>query len=175
MSTWFGMGALFGLLAMLLSLLVLGWNLYSLLPSLTPLSASSEPSEPLLTPIVPGVNLAMSQTPYLLISLLLSAIIHEIGHGVAALSVGEEVGAFGVFFLFVYPGAYVDVRSNLDALPAWRALKISSAGIWHNFALVTVAILLVRVGPFIYSPFYYKTDGVFVTGVFDVLLLLILY
>lgn len=91
-----------------------------------------------------GVNVQFSQVPFLLAALLVSGVVHELGHGtvirdivpseaaffltaegVAALSVGEEVSGFGLFLLFLYPGAFVDLRSNFSLIKAWDALKVS--------------------------------------------------
>uniref|UniRef100_H2YZA8 Endopeptidase S2P n=1 Tax=Ciona savignyi TaxID=51511 RepID=H2YZA8_CIOSA len=82
---WFDAGILFGAIAMLGSTILL---FHTLVRSVIDLNIffvqPSAPSTPVLTVIVPGVNLPINDIWYLLASILLSGILHEMGHAVAA-------------------------------------------------------------------------------------------
>ena len=72
--------------------------------------------------------------------------------------------------MLLYPGAYADIRVNLQAISNFSALKIVCAGIWHNFVLALIAWLLIHSGPLLSIPFYRNPNGVLVTYVHDVCL-----
>uniref|UniRef100_A0A8C6SJF1 Membrane-bound transcription factor site-2 protease n=1 Tax=Neogobius melanostomus TaxID=47308 RepID=A0A8C6SJF1_9GOBI len=90
---------------------------------------------------VPGVNLPTSQLAYFFIALLLSGVIHELGHAVAALREQVRVNGFGMFIFVVYPGAFVDLfTTHLNLISPIQQLRIFCAGVWHNFMLCVAAL-----------------------------------
>jgi S2P endopeptidase len=45
-----------------------------------------------------------------------------------------------LFLIFIYPGAYVNIREELRELPPLKQLKIYCAGAWHNAVLGMVRL-----------------------------------
>lgn len=75
-----------------------------------------------------------------------------------------RVNGFGIFLMFIFPGAYVDLCSDhLMVISPIRQLRIFCAGVWHNFILVLVCALGLLVHPFMVSLLFYQS--VHVTGV----------
>ena len=80
-----------------------------------------------------------------------------------------RVSSFGVFILFMYPGAFVELHTDqLDIITPFRRLRIFSAGVWHNFILAVVAYLISTTLPMWLSPFYTLGGGALVTHVAQV-------
>ena len=149
---WFGLGALIGVLLMLLSVVVLALTLYQSL-------AAPEGTQKVLTPVMPGVNLPWNDIAYYLLTLTVCGVFHEAGHALAASSEQVRVNGFGVFLLFLYPGAFVDLHSDhLSVISPRRQLRIYCAGVWHNVILVLCAIGFLWALPYSLSPFY-TVDG----------------
>lgn len=154
---WFGLGALIGVMLMGSSVVVLGFTLFQTF-------FASEPSEQVLTPVMPGVNLPWSDIVYYLVTLIVCAVFHEVGHALAASTEQVKVNGFGIFMLFLYPGAFVDLHSDhLNVISPKRQLRIYCAGVWHNFVLVLFALLLLLALPVLLAPFY--TSGIGVVAV----------
>ena len=76
---WFGLGAFIGVALMLASMVVLFFALYQAL-----FATASDSSQPVLTPIMPGVNLPWNDIAYYLLTLIICAVFHEVGHALAA-------------------------------------------------------------------------------------------
>lgn len=86
--------------------------------------------------LIPGVNIPLSDIPYLALALLISAVLHELGHALAAAIEGVNVQECGIFIFFVLPTAYVSLPGDeLEQLNPWAKLKIYCAGAWHNIVL----------------------------------------
>ncbi|KAJ2818671.1 hypothetical protein GGI24_005026 [Coemansia furcata] len=84
---------------------------------------------------------------YYLLSLVACAVVHELGHALAAARAGIGLRSFGLFVLGVYPGAFVDLpRDKLEQAPAFQQLRIVCAGVWHNAVTAMLAWLLVHSG-----------------------------
>uniref|UniRef100_A0A3B5AHC1 Membrane-bound transcription factor site-2 protease n=1 Tax=Stegastes partitus TaxID=144197 RepID=A0A3B5AHC1_9TELE len=115
---------------------------------------------------VPGVNLPTSQLAYFFIALLLSGIIHELGHAVAALREQVRVNGFGMFVFVVYPGAFVDLfTTHLNLISPAQQLRIFCAGVWHNFVLCVAALAFLFLLPLFLFPMYSTGGGALVTEV----------
>nr|XP_026690055.1 membrane-bound transcription factor site-2 protease isoform X1 [Ciona intestinalis] len=166
LKVWFDAGILFAALAMLSSTILL---IHTLVKSFLDLNifttTPAVPSSQVLTVIVPGVNLPLNDLSYLLTAILLSGILHELGHAVAATREGIEVNGFGIFLFVIYPGAYVDLNStDLNRANARKQLRVYCAGVWHNFILCLIACVLIFSLPFMLAPFYSQGgEGVIVT------------
>ena len=158
---WFGLGAFIGVALMLASMVVLFFALYQAL-----FASVSDSSQPVLTPIMPGVNLPWNDIAYYLLTLIICAVFHEVGHALAASTEQVRVNGFGVFMLFLYPGAFVDLHSDhLSVISPRRQLRIYCAGVWHNVILVICALLLLWALPLSLAPFYTTGIGTVVTSV----------
>ncbi|XP_013407159.1 membrane-bound transcription factor site-2 protease isoform X2 [Lingula anatina] len=157
--TWFTAGVVFGMVAMLLSVCLLTLMVYNTL-------TRQHIEQQVLTPVMPGVNLPMNQIFYYLLTLLVCGILHEVGHAVAAVREQVRVNGFGIFILAVYPGAFVDLYTeHLQVISPIRQLRIYCAGVWHNFIIVIVALLVWFLLPWMLMLFYSSGTGVAITYV----------
>ncbi|NXJ03520.1 MBTP2 protease, partial [Odontophorus gujanensis] len=191
---WFSMGMVFGIVAMFGSVILLGKTLIQTLAQMlteaptaqndrmlqvvvSVLKSSSEGCELMLTIFlmrysilksshVPGVNLPVSQLSYFFSAILISGVIHEVGHGVAAIREQVRFNGFGIFIFIVYPGAFVDLfTTHLQLISPVQQLRIFCAGVWHNFVLGVVSFMVLFLLPAILFPFYYTGVGALVTEV----------
>ena len=97
------------------------------------------------------------QTAYYLITLFLCGIFHEFGHAIAASREQVRVNGFGIFLMFIFPGAYVDLCSDhLMILSPLRQLRIFCAGVWHNLILVFMALACLQVHPLMVRALFYR-------------------
>ena len=144
---------------MFLSVFVLILTLYQAL-------VASGDSQQVLTPVMPGVNLPSSELLHYFLTLIVCGVVHEAGHALAASTEQVKVNGFGIFMLFLYPGAFVDLQSDhLASISLKRQLKIYCAGVWHNVVLVLCAVGLLWGQPFLMAPFYSTGMGAVVTSI----------
>ncbi|EDQ90897.1 uncharacterized protein MONBRDRAFT_6860 [Monosiga brevicollis MX1] len=102
----------------------------------------------MVVPLIPGVNLPVSHLGYLIVAVFINAVLHEIGHAVAARCQAVFVRSGGAFFTVVYPGAYVELDTeHLQNCTPFQQLQIAGAGIWHNVILTLSAALLLIIFP----------------------------
>ena len=132
-------------------------------------SAASHSSAALLTPIVPGVNVAASHVIYIFVGFATSTLIHEAGHALALSSVGARIECVGWFVICGMPGAYVscDLRT-IRSLKPYHRLRVHYAGVWHNVLLVVLiftSLFAWQRTPVLPSLFYQSGDGVNVVSV----------
>ncbi|XP_062841539.1 membrane-bound transcription factor site-2 protease [Trichomycterus rosablanca] len=164
---WFSAGMVFGVVAMFGSVVLLGRTLLQTLAQM--MSEMPEGShEQVLQVVVPGVNLPVSQLAYFFVAILVSGLIHEFGHGVAALREQVRLNGFGMFMFVIYPGAFVDLfTTHLNLISPVQQLRIFCAGVWHNFMLCVVAVCFLLLLPFLLFPVYYTGAGALVTEVME--------
>lgn len=117
-----------------------------------------------LIPVIPGVNLPVSNMVPFFISILLSTLFHELGHGISAASELTEIGGVGVAVIGVFPAAFVVIR-NLDAQALSRQLRIMAAGVWHNIILTAVTAFVLWNLPVFLGIFFRTGRSVTVTEV----------
>ena len=80
-----------------------------------------------------------------------------------------RVNGFGMFFMAVYPGAFVDLYTeHLTVISPLRQLRIYCAGVWHNSVLVIVGLVLLWSLPYLLVPIYATGQGAVVLKVFKV-------
>ncbi|XP_060755692.1 membrane-bound transcription factor site-2 protease isoform X1 [Neoarius graeffei] len=164
---WFSAGMVFGVVAMFGSVLLLG---RTLLQTLAQMMAETPDGshEQVLQVVVPGVNLPVSQLAYFFIAILVSGVIHEFGHGVAALREQVRLNGFGMFLFVIYPGAFVDLfTTHLNLISPVQQLRIFCAGVWHNFILCVAVVCFLFLLPLLLFPFYYTGAGALVTEVVE--------
>uniref|UniRef100_A0A3P8PA77 Membrane-bound transcription factor site-2 protease n=1 Tax=Astatotilapia calliptera TaxID=8154 RepID=A0A3P8PA77_ASTCA len=162
---WFNSGLVFGIAAMLGSVVLLIRTLQQTIAQMT--TDNPRIGDPqTLQVVVPGVNLPTSQLAYFFIALLLSGVIHELGHAVAALREQVRVNGFGMFVFVVYPGAFVDLfTTHLNLISPAQQLRIFCAGVWHNFVLCLAALAFLFLLPLLLFPMYATGAGALVTEV----------
>ncbi|BGO94930.1 Microtubule bundling protein [Rhodotorula toruloides] len=93
----------------------------------------------IIRPAIPGLTTSLSGLPVLFGSLLVAQSFHELGHGLAAAAEQIPLLSTGFrLFLLVFPTFHVEVASDFDVSPL-TDLRISSAGVWHNVLLASMA------------------------------------
>ncbi|KAJ6667588.1 hypothetical protein lerEdw1_016709 [Lerista edwardsae] len=162
---WFSVGMMFGIAAMFGSVILLGKTLMQTLSQMLT-EAPGAQNDQMLQVVVPGVNLPISQLSYFFTAILISGVIHEVGHGVAAIREQVRFNGFGMFIFIVYPGAFVDLfTTHLQLISPVQQLRIFCAGVWHNFVLGVASLVVLLFLPVILFPFYYTGVGALVTDV----------
>ncbi|XP_028824363.1 membrane-bound transcription factor site-2 protease isoform X2 [Denticeps clupeoides] len=164
---WFGAGMVFGVVSMFGSVALLTRTLLQTLSRMS--SDTPEGShEQVLQVVVPGVNLPVGQLAYFFFAILISGVVHEFGHGVAALREQVRLNGFGMFIFVIYPGAFVDLfTTHLNLISPVQQLRIFCAGVWHNFVLGVAALCFLFLLPVFLFPFYYSGVGALVTEVME--------
>ncbi|XP_063242597.1 membrane-bound transcription factor site-2 protease isoform X2 [Bacillus rossius redtenbacheri] len=123
-------------------------------------------SSVVLEPMIPGVNLPMSDFSYYSLTLITCSAVHELGHAIAAVREDVHVAGLGVALVLVFPVAYVQLSGEqLRALPPRRQLRVTCAGVWHNVVLALVAALALLLLPLLLYPLYDTGSGVYVRHV----------
>ena len=103
-------------------------------------------------------------------AIIVSSIIHELGHAFAANLHRQKIESFGLSLYFFLPMVFV--RFELDELLSrgsllWRKLEIFTAALLNNAILCLIAFLLLFVNPF--AIFYSNIgDGLVITSMADV-------
>lgn len=84
--------------------------------------------------------LTPSAWPLFLLLWMVTKVIHEAGHAVAAKRHDVELGKAGVILFFLAPLAYVDVTHAWRLPKRWSRIQIALAGVYFELALAAVAI-----------------------------------
>src|SRR5438477_9570424 len=151
--TYFHIGAAMGLglLAFIIFSLVLN--------ALNLFNRSSQAGPTLLIIPVPGVTISWEIFPYILISIAVLLIPHEMAHGIASVLDKVPIKSSGVFMAVFLPGGFVEIdEENLAKRKARTKLRVFAAGSFTNVATwALVLVLLVA----LYQP---APTGVLVTG-----------
>eukprot|EP01112_Ceratiomyxa_fruticulosa_P009284 TRINITY_DN241_c0_g1_i1.p1 TRINITY_DN241_c0_g1~~TRINITY_DN241_c0_g1_i1.p1 ORF type:complete len:496 (+),score=51.50 TRINITY_DN241_c0_g1_i1:151-1638(+) len=169
---WFNIGVYVGVICMVSSVLLLGTNLLWMFRSMWLIYTTELPADQptmMLTPVIPGINVHGSQLLYLFLSLMISGVLHELGHAIAAVGERVKVNHFGLFVTILYPGAFVDLGEEmLNRITPIQQLRIFCAGSWHNLALAVFSLVLMFSVQLWMSPLYmYSNQGPYIVGVFE--------
>lgn len=123
-------------------------------------------SEPLLEPMLPGVDLPLNEIGYYAITLGICGIVHEFGHALAAAREDVQFFGFGILIVFIIPIAYVRICSEqFDTLPLKNQLRIICAGIWHNIVLAIVSLTVLTLSVWLWAPFFTVGSGVYIKSI----------
>lgn len=158
---WFGIGVFTSLAFLPITLYVLFYSIIDIF-----FHNTSGELKPLITPVLPGINLPLSELGYYCTTLLICSIVHELGHAFAA--VLEDVGTLdlGCNLFFILPVAYVSLPTDkLLAVSLKKRLCIFTAGVWHNICLSFIAYLLYCSLPTIFSPLFEYGNSISVSKV----------
>lgn len=117
-----------------------------------------------LTPLVPGVTVPVGDIWYMIAAVLIAAVVHELGHALAAGMQNARVSRVGGFVALALPGAYVQL-DGVEEMTIWAQLKVYCAGAWHNLVTAFLALLLVGWLPLLVRGGYYTQMGASVVGV----------
>lgn len=121
---------------------------------------------PIMEPVIPGVTLPASELGYYSLTLIISSIVHEAGHAIAAVREDVHLSNVGVRLFFILPVAYVSLNTeDIQKLSSKKALKIFCAGVWHNVVLSLGAYVIYLILPIIFSLLYNLNNGVIVTNI----------
>ncbi|XP_066994177.2 membrane-bound transcription factor site-2 protease isoform X2 [Anabrus simplex] len=129
-------------------------------------NGSKQTQAPVLEPMVPGINIPISDLGYYVITLITCSVVHEVGHAIAAVREDVHISGFGLVLVFFLPVAYVHLNTDqLQSLPPKRQLRILCAGIWHNVVLTVFAAVLLALLPLLFYPAYDSGSGVAVQNI----------
>lgn len=116
--------------------------------------------------MLPGVNLPLDEIGYYVAALAVSSVVHELGHGIAAVLEDVPVTGFGFFIFLIFPVAYTELgQEQLNSLRIWRKLRVMCAGIWHNILLSLVFYTVFLALSTIFTPLYNVNIGVSITNI----------
>jgi membrane-associated protease RseP (regulator of RpoE activity) len=117
---------------------------------------------------LPGVTISWTIFPYILISIAVLLIPHEVGHGLASVIDKVPIKSSGVFLAIFLPGGFVEIdEENLSKRKARTKLRVFAAGSFTN--VVTWLIVFLLITPSVFgatiSPLYdSNSSGVMITG-----------
>lgn len=126
---------------------------------------------PLLIPIIPGINVPFDTIISFWVRTILSCCIHEIGHAVAAMKEKLPIKSFGFFLILIFPGAYVTIDESLEYYPPYSQLKIYAAGVFNNILFFLLCCLFMKYLPTILSYLLYikVRNGVVVIAISEII------
>ena len=92
---------------------------------------------PTVSALLGGPNLL-----WLMLSLAIVKILHELGHGLACQRFGGHCHEMGVIFLVFTPCLYCDVSDAWMISNKWKRVAITAAGIYVEMILATIAVFI---------------------------------
>lgn len=115
---------------------------------------------------LPGLTISWEIFPYILISIAVLLIPHEVAHGIASVLDRVPIKSSGVFLAVFLPGGFVEIdEEDLAKKPARTKLRVFAAGSSTNVATWFLVVLLFSNFALAISPLYQSTpSGVLVTG-----------
>ncbi|KAL1505183.1 hypothetical protein ABEB36_004804 [Hypothenemus hampei] len=153
---WFDIGTYISIGFLIVTLLFLILNQVGII-----FSKSTENPIVTIEPVIPGVNLPISELGYYSFTLLICSVVHEAGHALAAILDDVGIQEFGCNLYVILPVAYTRIPTDkLSALNLRRQLRIFTAGVWHNILLSLMGFILFCLLPVLFAPFYHYEMGV---------------
>ncbi|XP_024005905.1 membrane-bound transcription factor site-2 protease homolog isoform X3 [Eutrema salsugineum] len=158
MKIWFSIGVGFGVASLLLVTLFLLLQFHS-----NPLSNSLASA---VFGFSPSTRVSLSGLVYVFVSTVITVLVHELGHALAAASEGIQMEYIAVFIAAIFPGGLVAFDHDLlQSLPSFNALRVYCAGIWHNAVFCVLCAFALFLLPVMLSPFYKHGESLVVVGV----------
>lgn len=112
------------------------------------LGATTSTPAPVVVPIpllFKSTGILPYPLPYLLISIVVAVILHELAHAIVALKEGVSIKSWGVGLVLLIPIAFVELDdSELDTVQTKSKLNIISAGVFAN-ALASVILIITAI------------------------------
>ncbi|KAL0234239.1 hypothetical protein PCE1_001276 [Barthelona sp. PCE] len=116
---------------------------------------------PPMVPIIPGLNMPFKYLDYLVFSLLISVVVHEIGHGLCAGLFGVHTVGIEVYLLGCFPGAFISLdKKQFNKLSMIKRLMVTSAGALFNLVTWVVVIGLISLTPFVLKGAFYNVNEI---------------
>ncbi|KAK4881765.1 hypothetical protein RN001_005084 [Aquatica leii] len=161
-NVWFALGLYTTLMLLPISVCLILYALFQIITA----KGEDLNQNLIVEPIIPGINLPLSELGYYSVTLIFCSIVHEIGHALAAVKEDVHLVNVGVIVLFVIPVAYVNINiEKLTALNPWKTLRILCAGVWHNIVLAFVVFLIYIIMSYAFSTVFYVDNGIYITHV----------
>lgn len=155
---WFAAGTFTSLVLLPIAIIIV---LLSILKYVQPTSENGQHGEPVLEVVIPGLNMPSEDAVHYLVALVISSVVHELGHAMAAVLEDVQLKAIGFYVVTIIPMAYVELNTEqLVSLNYWRKFRIFCAGIWHNITCAVVAYLLLVSCPSLFKLGYKSGVGV---------------
>ncbi len=158
--TYFDIGAVMGL-----GLLI--FVIYSLIRNAFNLFYHTSAAGPTLLIIpLPGVTIGWDIFPYILISIAVLLIPHEVAHGIASVLDHVPIKSSGVFLAIFLPGGFVEIdEEELSKRKARTKLRVFAAGSSTNVVSWFIVFLLLSNFALVISPLYQSnSSGVLITS-----------
>ncbi|KAI4332117.1 hypothetical protein L6164_017052 [Bauhinia variegata] len=166
---WFSIGTGFALSALLGVTLILLWELAQALHLLGDNDELGNIAHALFfgfSPLQSSLSLSLADAGCICISTIVSVFVHEFGHAIAAASEGIQIEYVAIFIAVLFPGALVAFDYELlQSSPPLTALRVYSAGIWHNAVCCAACALALFLLPLVLFPFYTHDHGPMVLDV----------
>ena len=109
------------------------------------------------------MNRPFSHVVHVLLAIVVSVVLHEIGHALACIAEGGSIHHVGVLSFAVLPGAFVNM--DLERVAHWGRVRIFCAGIWHNILICAVCLLLRHEEINLSGVLFEKDQGLSVTSI----------
>lgn len=115
---------------------------------------------------LPGLTISWEIFPYILISIAVLLIPHEVGHGIASVIDKVPIKSSGVFLAVFLPGGFVEIDEEELAKRKTRTkLRVFAAGSYTNVITWFIVFLLITNFAVSISPLYKSnSSGVIFTG-----------
>ncbi|XP_057341011.1 membrane-bound transcription factor site-2 protease isoform X1 [Microplitis mediator] len=165
LSLWFNLGVI---VSIILLPIAFGFIIKMTISNFLDKSAEGGPVDDnwQLEPMIPGINVPVSDIQYYVITLGICSIFHEMGHAVAASRENVQVYGVGFILAFILPIAYVSINhEQMKLLKIGGQLRILCAGVWHNIILAIIAAAIFSSNSWIWAPLYISNSGVYVTSI----------
>lgn len=158
--TYFDIGAAMGIGLLIFVIISFILNAYNLVNH----PAQSGPA--LLIVPLPGITISWAIFPYILISIAVLLIPHEIAHGIASVIDKVPLKSSGVFLGVFLPGGFVEIdEEDLAKRKARTKLRVFAAGSYTNVITWFLVILVLSNFAASVSPLYNSNpSGVLITG-----------
>ncbi len=158
--TFFDLGAAMGLGLLFFALYTFALNIVNLV------LRTKQAGPTLLIIPLPGLTISWEIFPYILISIAVLLIPHEVAHGIASVLDKVPIKSSGVFLAVFLPGGFVEIdEEDLAKKAARTKLRVFAAGSSTNVATWFLVVLLFSNFALVISPLYQSTpSGVLVTG-----------
>ena len=98
-----------------------------------------------IVPIIPGITISLDVLPYVIVAILISAIVHEFAHGIAARVDGIKLKSTGIFsFFLIFVGAFVEPdEESFEKSRDRSKLRVIAAGAFSNVILSIVLLIII--------------------------------
>ncbi len=104
-----------------------------------------QPSTPgPVAPLIPGITMSYELFLMILIPLIVAVIVHELAHGIAARADDIPIQSSGLFFFFVFFGAFVEPDEEYVKIKTTRRqrARLFASGSGANLTVAAIALMM---------------------------------